>query len=128
MNTASNVVRIFDDVEIQADIFGREFITSNELARLSGREHGHVLRDLRALIKQMEPRHKSNFGLVNSKAGGRLDHIQISEKGYVGVDGSFDVNLGMRIADAFEAMRAELRMRAPNSKALAQADAVLDDV
>jgi hypothetical protein len=120
----SNVVRLFDDVEIQADVFGREFITSNELARLSGREHFIVLRDLRSLVDKMEDRHKYNFVLVKSKAGGRLSHIEITEKGYIGVAGNFDPNMGMRVADAFDAMRAELRMRAPESKAVAQADEV----
>lgn len=79
-------------------------ISSQEIAELTGKQHAHVMRDIRALLDQGV--NESNFGLVEymDKKGEVRPCYKLTKKGCLILASGYDAKLREKIIDRWEAL------------------------
>lgn len=88
-------------------------MSSLEIAQLTGKQHAHVMRDIRSLLEQGV--HESNFGLmyrINKLGNGaeRKDpYYELTKKGCLILASGYDAKLRERIIDRWEELETEKR-------------------
>ena len=91
----------------------KETMSSLEIASITGKQHAHVMRDIRSLLEQGV--HESNFGLmyrINKLGNGaeRKDpYYELTKKGCLILASGYDAKLRERIIDRWEELETEKR-------------------
>lgn len=91
----------------------QETMSSLEIAKLTGKQHAHVMRDIRSLLEQGV--HESNFGLmfrINKLGNGaeRKDpYYELTKKGCLILASGYDAKLREKIIDRWEELETEKR-------------------
>lgn len=87
----------------------KETMTSLEIADITGKNHAHVMRDIRALLNQGV--NESNFGLVNykDKKGEIRPCYELTKKGCLILASGYDALLRERIINRWEELEKEKR-------------------
>lgn len=91
----------------------RETMSSLEIAQLTGKQHAHVMRDIRTLLEQGV--HESNFGLMFkiTKLGNGAErkdpYYELTKKGCLILASGYDAKLRERIIDRWEELETEKR-------------------
>lgn len=96
---------------------GEIFADSRDVAVYFGKEHKHVLRDIRNLIASEPKLGRSNFGpfKINDLTGESTSHYIMDRDGFtllaMGFTGTKALGFKLKYIEAFNAMEAELRRR-----------------
>ena len=91
----------------------KETMSSLEIASITGKQHAHVMRDIRSLLEQGV--HESNFGLmyrINKLGNGaeRKDpYYELTKKGCLILASGYDAKLREKIIDRWEELELEKR-------------------
>lgn len=91
----------------------KETMSSLEIASITGKQHAHVMRDIRSLLEQGV--HESNFGLmyrINKLGNGaeRKDpYYELTKKGCLILASGYDAKLREKIIDRWEELETEKR-------------------
>lgn len=99
--------------EINVDAFDKEFMTSLEIAELTGKQHQHVMRDIRSLLRQGVC--ESNFGLMlNIKQlpnGGKREYpyYKLTKKGCLILASGYNAVLREKIINRWEELEKKER-------------------
>lgn len=91
------------------EIIKKETMTSLEIAEVTGKEHKHILRDIRALLEQGI--NETNFGLVEykDKKGETRPMYQLTKKGCLILASGYDALLREKIIDRWEELEIKVR-------------------
>ena len=90
-------------------------MSSIQIAELTGKQHAHVMRDIRNLLSQGV--HESNFGLMykTSKLGNGAErkdpYFELTKKGCLILASGYDAKLREKIIDRWEELETEKRMQ-----------------
>lgn len=93
-------------MQVSTLIHETDRMSSLEIAKLTGKQHAHVMRDIRSLLEQGV--HQSNFGLmyrINKLGNGaeRKDpYYELTKKGCLILASGYDAKLRERIIDRWE--------------------------
>ena len=93
------------------ELLSKETMSSLQIAEITGKQHAHVMRDIRAILEQGV--HESNFGLkfrINKLGNGaeRKDpYFELIKKGCLILASGYDVRLRERIIDRWEELETE---------------------
>ena len=84
-------------------------MSSVEIAELTGKQHAHIMRDIRALLEQGI--NESNFGLVEytDKKGEKRPCFNLTKKGCLILASGYDAKLRERIIDRWEELETKTR-------------------
>lgn len=99
--------------EINVEAFDKEFMTSLEIAELTGKQHQHVMRDIRTLLRQGVC--ESNFGLMlNIKQlpnGGKREYpyYKLTKKGCLILASGYNAVLREKIINRWEELEKKER-------------------
>lgn len=99
--------------EINVEAFDKEFMTSLEIAELTGKQHQHVMRDIRSLLRQGVC--ESNFGLMlNIKQlpnGGKREYpyYKLTKKGCLILASGYNAVLREKIINRWEELEKKER-------------------
>lgn len=94
-------------------ILSKQTMSSIEISELTGKEHKHVMRDIRVLLDQGV--HQSNFGLMFriTKLGNGAErkdpYYELTKKGCLILASGYDAKLRERIIDRWEELENEKR-------------------
>ena len=94
-------------------ILSKQTMSSIEIAELTGKQHAHVMRDIRTLLEQGV--HESNFGLMFkiTKLGNGAErkdpYYELTKKGCLILASGYDAKLRERIIDRWEELENEKR-------------------
>lgn len=90
-------------------------ISSIEIAQLSNKQHGHVMRDIRALLDQGVD--ESNFGLVNYRDGKGESRpcYQLTKKGSLILASGYDALLREKIVNRWEELELQAQFALPQT-------------
>lgn len=94
-------------------ILSKQTMSSIEISELTGKEHKHVMRDIRVLLGQGV--HQSNFGLMFriTKLGNGAErkdpYYELTKKGCLILASGYDAKLRERIIDRWEELENEKR-------------------
>lgn len=111
-----NVARKMEDLPVfplgsekSGSAGGEERITSLEIASLIGKQHAHVMRDIRALIEQGV--NESNFGLVDytDKKGESRPMYRLTKKGCLILASGYNALLREKIINRWEELENKER-------------------
>ncbi len=82
----------------------KKHMTSLEIAEVTGKQHAHVMRDIRNIIEQGV--NQSNFGLVKykDKKGEKRDMYSLTPKGCLILASGYDALLRERIINRLEVL------------------------
>ena len=100
-------------------IYDTDRMSSLEIAELTGKQHAHIMRDIRSLLAQGAS--QSNFGLSSYKQpqprGGykELPCFELTKKGCLILASGYDVVLREKIIDRWEELEIERRIRTPQT-------------
>lgn len=91
------------------DIVRKETMTSLEIAEVIGKQHAHVMRDIRSLLERGCD--KSNFGLVEykDKKGEERPMYQLTKKGCLILASGYDALLREKIINRWEELEIQVR-------------------
>lgn len=86
----------------------KETMSSLQIAEITGKEHKHVMRDVRALLEQGV--NESNFGLVEytDKKGERRPCYELTKKGCLILASGYDAKLREKIIDRWEELETKV--------------------
>lgn len=93
------------------ELLSKETMSSLQIAEITGKQHAHVMRDIRAILEQGV--HESNFGLkfrINKLGNGaeRKDpYFELTKKGCLILASGYDARLRERIIDRWEELETE---------------------
>ena len=93
------------------ELLSKETMSSLQIAEITGKQHAHVMRDIRAILEQGV--HESNFGLkfrINKLGNGaeRKDpYFELTKKGCLILASGYDAKLRERIIDRWEELETE---------------------
>lgn len=89
----------------------KETMTSKEIAEITGKQHAHVMRDIRALLEQGV--NESNFGLVEYKdsKGETRPMYQLTKKGCLILASGYDAVLREKIINRWEELETKERQK-----------------
>lgn len=93
----------------------RLMTTSLQVATVFGKQHAHVLRDIRALLEQLPESHRSSFGLVAylDEKGESRAMYRVTRDGFtllaMGFTGKKALAFKLAYIDAFNAMAASIK-------------------
>lgn len=89
------------------EIMKKETMTSLEIAEVTGKQHAHVMRDIRSLLERGCD--KSNFGLVEykDKKGENRPMYQLTKKGCLILASGYDALLREKIINRWEELEAK---------------------
>lgn len=81
----------------------KEGMTSLEIAEVTGKQHAHVMRDIRSILSQGV--NQSNFGLVKykDKKGEMRDMYRLTPKGCLILASGYDAALREKIIERYRA-------------------------
>lgn len=93
----------------------KDGMTSLEIAEVTGKQHAHVMRDIRNLIGQGV--NQSNFGLVKykDKKGEMRDMYSLTPKGCLILASGYDALLRERIIDRLETLEKSAKAQLPST-------------
>mgnify|MGYP004641556909 FL=1 len=93
----------------------KDGMTSLEIAEVTGKQHAHVMRDVRNLIGQGV--NQSNFGLVKykDKKGEMRDMYSLTPKGCLILASGYDALLRERIIDRLETLEKSAKAQLPST-------------
>lgn len=93
----------------------KDGMTSLEIAEVTGKQHAHVMRDIRNLIGQGV--NQSNFGLVKyqDKKGEMRDMYSLTPKGCLILASGYDALLRERIIDRLETLEKSAKAQLPTT-------------
>ena len=93
------------------EIEKKETMTSLEIAEITGKQHAHVMRDIRSLLEQGV--NESNFGLVNytDKKGEARPMYQLTKKGCLILASGYDALLREKIINRWEELEQKEQRR-----------------
>lgn len=91
------------------EIVRKETMTSLEIAEVTGKQHAHVMRDIRSLLERGCD--KSNFGLVEykDKKGEERPMYQLTKKGCLILASGYDALLREKIINRWEELENQVR-------------------
>lgn len=89
----------------------QEVMTSLQIAEITGKQHSHVMRDIRLLCQQLDNEGESNFGLANynDEQGKERPMYIMDKKGSLCLASGYDAKLRMSIINRWE----ELELNKP---------------
>lgn len=96
-------------------IITKETMSSLQIAELTGKQHAHVMRDIRTLLEQGV--HESNFGLMfkitqlGNGAERKDPYYNLTKKGCLILASGYDAKLRERIIDRWEQLEIEAQQR-----------------
>lgn len=92
---------------------GKEVITSLEISEITGKQHAHVMRDIRVLLDQGVT--ESNFGLSEYKdvTGRTLPCYNLTKKGCLILASGYDALLREKIINRWEELETKARAALP---------------
>lgn len=96
----------------------KETMSSLEIASITGKQHAHVMRDIRSLLEHGV--HESNFGLmyiINKLGNGaeRKDpYYELTKKGCLILASGYDAKLREKIIDRWEELEMEKQAKQPH--------------
>ena len=93
----------------------KDGMTSLEIAEVTGKQHAHVMRDIRNIIGQGV--NQSNFGLVKyqDKKGEMRDMYSLTPKGCLILASGYDALLRERIIDRLETLEKSAKAQLPST-------------
>lgn len=93
------------------EIEKKETMTSLEIAEVTGKQHAHVMRDIRSLLEQGV--NESNFGLVEytDKKGEARPMYQLTKKGCLILASGYDALLREKIINRWEELERKEQKR-----------------
>lgn len=93
------------------EIEKKETMTSLEIAEITGKQHAHVMRDIRSLLEQGV--NESNFGLVEytDKKGEARPMYQLTKKGCLILASGYDALLREKIINRWEELEQKEQRR-----------------
>lgn len=99
------------------EIVKKDTMTSLEIAEVTGKQHAHVMRDIRSLLEQGV--NESNFGLVEytDKKGEARPMYQLTKKGCLILASGYDALLREKIINRWEEleMKEQAQYQVPQS-------------
>lgn len=104
-------------IKVGETINAREYMTSMEVAEITGKEHKHVMRDIRVLLEQGV--HESNFGLtfiirtLPNNAQRKDPCYNITKKGCLILASGYNALLREKIIDRWEELETKERQTVP---------------
>lgn len=104
-------------IKVGATINAKEYMTSMEVAEITGKEHKHVMRDIRVLLEQGV--HESNFGLtfiirtLPNNAQRKDPCYNITKKGCLILASGYNALLREKIIDRWEELETKERQTVP---------------
>lgn len=104
-------------IKVGETINEREYMTSMEVAEITGKEHKHVMRDIRVLLEQGV--HESNFGLtfiirtLPNNAQRKDPCYNITKKGCLILASGYNALLREKIIDRWEELETKERQTVP---------------
>lgn len=104
-------------IKVGETINAREYMTSMEVAEITGKEHKHVMRDIRVLLEQGV--HESNFGLtfvirtLPNNAQRKDPCYNITKKGCLILASGYNALLREKIIDRWEELETKERQNVP---------------
>lgn len=104
-------------IKVGETINAKEYMTSMEVAEITGKEHKHVMRDIRVLLEQGV--HESNFGLtfiirtLPNNAQRKDPCYNITKKGCLILASGYNALLREKIIDRWEELETKERQNAP---------------
>lgn len=104
-------------IKVGETINAREYMTSKEVAEITGKEHKHVMRDIRVLLEQGV--HESNFGLtfiirtLPNNAQRKDPCYNITKKGCLILASGYNALLREKIIDRWEELETKERQTVP---------------
>lgn len=128
MNTTNNV---FTAGEFNGSLFNddsivrqaEKYLTSLDIAETTGKQHAHVMRDIRVLIEQGVD--QSNFGLVEytDKKGEKRPYYRLTPKGCLILASGYDALLREKIINRLEVYEKGRRPSYQEEDPIARAEA-----
>lgn len=104
-------------IKVGETINAKEYMTSMEVAEITGKEHKHVMRDIRVLLEQGV--HESNFGLtfiirtLPNNAQRKDPCYNITKKGCLILASGYNALLREKIIDRWEELETKEIQNAP---------------
>lgn len=104
-------------IKVGETINAKEYMTSMEVAEITGKEHKHVMRDIRVLLEQGV--HESNFGLtfiirtLPNNAQRKDPYYNITKKGCLILASGYNALLREKIIDRWEELETKERQTVP---------------
>ena len=104
-------------IKVGETINAKEYMTSMEVAEITGKEHKHVMRDIRVLLEQGV--HESNFGLtfiirtLPNNAQRKDPCYNITKKGCLILASGYNALLREKIIDRWEELETKERQNVP---------------
>ncbi|WAX07368.1 hypothetical protein BF698P3_00058 [Bacteroides phage BF698P3] len=104
-------------IKVGEAINASEYMTSMEVAEITGKEHKHVMRDIRVLLEQGV--HESNFGLtfiirtLPNNAQRKDPCYNITKKGCLILASGYNALLREKIIDRWEELETKERQNVP---------------
>lgn len=104
-------------IKVGETINASEYMTSMEVAEITGKEHKHVMRDIRVLLEQGV--HESNFGLtfiirtLPNNAQRKDPCYNITKKGCLILASGYNALLREKIIDRWEELETKERQNVP---------------
>lgn len=118
-------------------INGQPMMSSREIAAVTGKEHKHVVRDIKSMLEQlgiycpeMDDNDFKGFLIINKEYCGRnvIDEIWLNEDLSMTLITGYDANRRLALIKQWQAMKVELehpRIAAPAPQAIAASDHIL---
>lgn len=83
-------------------IINQETMSSLQIAKLTGKQHAHVMRDIRTLLDQGVGQSKIGFSSYKSEQNKDLPCYNLTKKGCLILASGYDAKLRERIIDRWE--------------------------
>lgn len=92
-------------------------MTSLQIAELTGKEHNHVMRDIRVLLEQLDMEGQSNFGQSSYLNSQNKEHPMyvLNYKGVLCLASGYDAALRMKIINRWEELELSHKPKIPQS-------------
>ena len=92
-------------------------ITSLEVAELTGKEHNHIMRDIRNILSQLDEISQSNFGpsTYTSDRGKEYPMYLLTKEGCLCLVSGYDANLRMKIINRWKELEQQNQPQVPQT-------------
>ena len=92
-------------------------ITSLEVAELTGKQHAHIMRDIRNIVSQIDEINQSNFGLVyyTDAKGEERPMFNLTKEGCLCLVSGYDANLRMKIINRWKELELQNQPQVPQT-------------
>lgn len=101
--------RVTSLANVSVEAFDKEFMTSLEIAELTGKQHAHIMRDIRGLLDQGV--NETNFGLdeYKDKKGETRPMFKLTKKGCLILASGYNAVLREKIINRWEELEKKER-------------------